>query len=53
MAFGILNGIGMGVQEGRSLRVRTGLFWQSSTGEWTRYRPGDCVKPVTEGQSSP
>ena len=40
------------VQEGQSLRVRTGLFWQSTTGEWTRHRPNDCVKPETEGKRS-
>ena len=41
------------VQEGRSLPVRTGLFRQRMTGEWTRARPADCVKAETEGQSPP
>ena len=40
------------VKEEGSLRVRTGLFRQSSTGEWTRHRPIDCVKPETEGKRS-
>ena len=41
-------------QEGRSLRVRTGLFRQQRvTGEWTRGRPADCVKAQPERLSPP
>ena len=39
------------VQEGRSVRVRAGLFWQSTAGEWTRFRPAHCVTPETKGRS--
>lgn len=40
-------------QEGRPLPARSGLVWQSETGEWTRIRPADCVKDGSEGRSSP
>ena len=40
-------------QEGRALPARSGLVWQSETGEWTRIRPADCVKDGSEGRSSP
>ena len=40
-------------QEGRPLPARSGLVWQSETGEWTRIRPLDCVKDRTGGRSSP
>lgn len=41
------------VHEGRPLPVRAGLLWQSTAGKWTRFRPDDCVKPKTEGHSTP
>ena len=41
------------IREGQSIRVRAGLFWQSTEGEWMRFRPADCVRPETEGQSTP
>ena len=40
-------------QEGRALPARSGLVWQSETGEWTRIRPADCMKGESEGRSSP